>query len=54
MSTVAIPREHTVVITPYLNTRAFVHHGAPDGCRLRALPLREAQAAIASGSAQAL
>tara|TARA_R110002096_G_scaffold5863_26_gene27091 strand:- start:4784 stop:5590 length:807 start_codon:yes stop_codon:yes gene_type:complete len=48
-----MPREHTVVITPYLNTRAFVHHGAPDGCRLRALPPREAQAAIASGSALA-
>lgn len=40
-----------LVITPYLNTRAFVHHGAPTGGELLALPPREAGPAIAGGRA---
>jgi predicted solute-binding protein len=44
---------HTLLITPYLNTRAFVHHGAPASCDLRALPPREAGPAIARGLALA-
>lgn len=43
----------TLIITPYLNTRAFVHHGAPEGCRLLALPPSEAGEAIAGGRAVA-
>ncbi len=42
-----------LVITPYLNTRAFVHHGAPADCELLALPPREAGPAIVGGRAQA-
>lgn len=42
-----------LVITPYLNTRAFVHHGAPAGGELVALPPREAGPAIAAGNAVA-
>ena len=42
-----------LVITPYLNTRAFVHHGAPAGCALLALPPRDAGPAILAGRAQA-
>jgi len=42
-----------LVITPYLNTRAFVHHGAPAGCALLALPPREAGPALLAGRAQA-
>ena len=42
-----------LVITPYLNTRAFVHHGAPAGGELVALPPREAGPAIAAGHAVA-
>lgn len=40
-----------VVITPYLNTRAFVHHGAPSGGELIALAPRVAGPAIAAGDA---
>ncbi|MGD9602507.1 MAG: MqnA/MqnD/SBP family protein [Gammaproteobacteria bacterium] len=39
----------TIVITPYLNSRAFVHHGPPPGCRLRALAPRDAGPAILRG-----
>lgn len=42
-----------LVITPYLNTRAFVHHGAPSGGELLALPPRDAGPAIAGGRAVA-
>ncbi|MCC7120734.1 MAG: hypothetical protein IT493_04170 [Gammaproteobacteria bacterium] len=42
-----------LVITPYLNTRAFVHHGAPPGGELVALPPRAAGPAIAAGEALA-
>lgn len=42
-----------LVITPYLNTRALVHHGAPAGAELIALPPREAGPAIAGGRAVA-
>ena len=42
-----------LVITPYLNTRAFVHHGPPPGADLVALPPREAGPAIADGRALA-
>jgi len=45
------PRSKTLLITPYLNTRAFVHHGAPPNCELGALAPREATRAIAAGSA---
>ena len=38
-----------IAITPYLNMRAFVHHGAPAGCELVPLAPREAGPAIASG-----
>jgi len=43
----------TILITPYLNARAFVHHGPPPGCRLRALAPREAGPAILRGEALA-
>ncbi len=43
----------TVLITPYLNTRAFVHHGAPAGCRLEACAPREAAARMQRGDALA-
>lgn len=42
---------HTLLHTPYLNSRAFVHHGAPERCRLRTLPPREAGRAILRGDA---
>ena len=42
-----------ILITPYLNNRAFVHHGAPEGCQLRAVAPRLAQAEIANGQALA-
>jgi chorismate dehydratase len=48
-----MPAAHTLLITPYLNTRAFVHHGAPAGCELRALPPRDAVQAILRGEAVA-
>lgn len=43
----------TLVITPYLNSRAFVHHGAPRGCRLQALAPKLAVPAIIHGDALA-
>lgn len=42
-----------ILITPYLNNRAFVHYGAPKGCELQASAPRIAQAEIASGRAMA-
>ena len=38
-----------IAITPYLNMRAFVHHGAPAGCELVPIAPRDAGPAIASG-----
>lgn len=46
-------RPWRIVITPYLNARAFVHHGAPAGAELVALPPREAVSVIARGAAVA-
>jgi chorismate dehydratase len=51
MSTQVNESLHRLLITPYLNTRAFVHYGAPAGCDLQALAPREAIAAITNGSA---
>lgn len=42
-----------VLITPYLNTRAFVHHGAPPGCRLEACAPKDAVARMRTGRALA-
>lgn len=42
-----------IAITPYLNMRAFVHHGAPHGCALRPLAPRDAVPALASGQVPA-
>lgn len=47
----AMPPPFRLIITPYLNTRAFVHHGAPAGGELVALPPRQAGPAIARGNA---
>lgn len=43
----------TLIITPYLNTRAFVHHGPAPGCRLATLAPRLAVPAIIHGDALA-
>lgn len=44
---------YVLLHTPYLNSRAFVHHGAPAGCRLRTAIPREAGPAILRGEAVA-
>lgn len=44
-------RPHRLIITPYLNSRAFVHHGPPGMFRFLPLTPREAVPAILSGKA---
>lgn len=48
-----MPTRYVLLHTPYLNSRAFVHHGAPPGCELRTAIPREAGPAILRGDAVA-